>query len=193
MKIKKLILLILALSLIMMQTGCSSRNELGNLSVATGFLLEPQEKGFLLIADCADFSGQNSNEGANTKQITVTASNLKEAFDSLKAESELSLSCSRAKVLLLGNGFSDNRKKAIVAELFDTKAVPPDISVLEANFSSKQLRSYDNPGFSPTVSRQLEKEKNTKSCRLYQLINQQKNYSEIPVVTLSENGFYLQN
>ncbi len=190
---KKLILFFLSALLCGLQTGCAEKNELGNLSVVTGLFIEPQNTGYLLIADCAEFLKQGKDESIVTKQIIATASSLEEAVLSLKKESQLPLYFARAKVFIFGEGILDESKQGIIRELFDSRSVAADILVLQANFSSAQLLNKEDSSFGLPIERQLKKEQNSSDCKLYQLVKNQENSVKIPTVTLSENGFRFTN
>ena len=190
---KKLISLLLSVLLIGLQTGCVEKNELGNLSVVTGLFIEPQNAGYLLIADCAEFLEQGKEDSIVTKQMVVTASSLEEAVLSLTKESQLPLYFARAKVFLFGKGFLDESKQAIIQELFDSRFVAADILVLQANFSAAQLLKKEDSSFGLSIDRQLKKQRDSSGCKLYQLVKNQENSVKIPTVTLSENGFRFTN
>lgn len=188
--VKKLILLILLITISGIHTGCTKENELGNLSVVTGLFLGENQNRYILIADCMNFS--NEENGKESKSIRITASSLQKGFSSLKKESQTPLYFSRTKVLLLDKKISESKRDAVLEELLNCRIVPADISILKADFSEKKLLSEEGTSFGLTIDEQLNKNNDADFCKLYQLVKSDTEITnEIPTVSLSENGFYI--
>ncbi len=187
MRITKLIAVLFLFITVGIQSGCTPQNELGNLSVVTGFFLDTSSHEYILLADCRDFSKQTQSGNLQTKKICVTGKTLQELFQNLEAQSQAPLCIARAKVLLM-----KNPKNTLLQELFDLKILPSDISILQTDLSVDLLKKEEN-SFAPDIDTQLKKTKNFSSCKLYQLIKNPQNIARIPSVLLSENGFYLCN
>lgn len=188
--LKKLILLLLLITTSGIQTGCTKENELGNLSVVTGLFLGENQNRYIFIADCMNFSNEENEK--ESKVIQITASSLAEGFSSLQKESPTPLYFSRTKVLLLDKQFSHSKSDAVLEELLNCRIVPADISVLQADFSEKQLLSSEGASFGLTIDRQLKKDNIADFCKLYQLVkNNAETTHKIPKAALSENGFYI--
>ena len=192
MKYKLLISGIIFICVLLSATGCTNRKELGNLSVVTGFFLEQSSNGYLLIADCVDFSKQEHNKTLTTKPIVVTAPSLSEAFVKLNTQSETPLYFERAKIFVIGNVISKNSATEITEELFLKRNVRSDISLLQTKISSQTLFGNNYQPFGLPLDAQLKKESLSQESKLYQLIKDPKKIHLLPTVLLSENGFYLQ-
>lgn len=189
MRIGKLILLLLSVVIIGTQTGCTNHNELGNISIVTGFFLDRTHENFTLIADCTNFGEEDSKETSKTKPIRVTAPSLREAFFKLESQSESPLCYSRAKVLLLGNNVLNQSKETVFNELFSLQVLASDIAVLQADFSENKIIGDNYQPFGLQLDKQLHKNKNVPNNKLYQLIKNSEEIHDIPTVYHSENGF----
>ena len=187
---KKLLIWVLAGSILSMQTGCVQQDELGNISVVTGLFLEKHQKNYILIADCANVSEQKSGEMTKTQPIRVSAPSLEEAFFSLEKHSKTPLYLFRAKVLLLGKELQENLEGKWLEELFYLRMIPADISVLRADFTENDLFLKEDKSFGIPLTQWLRKEEYFLNCKLYQIIKNQENLQNIPTVSLSENGFF---
>ncbi len=192
MRYKPLLLGIIFAMILTLVTGCQSHNELGNLSIVTGFFLEQSSDGYLLVADCIDFLEQEHNSFPKTKPVTVTAPTLSEAFAKLSTQSETPLYFERAKIFVLGNSILESTATDIIKELFAKRIVRSDISLLQTKISSKTIYQDNFRPFGLPLDNQLKKENHSHKTKLYQLIKEPEKIRAIPTVFLSENGFYLQ-
>ncbi len=167
------------------QTGCTQQNELGTLSVVTGFFLESSPQGYSILADCLEFSGQAQNSNPQAKIIRTTATNLNELFKKLETQSQTPLYYSRAKVLLMKNPEIEELKV-----LFDMRILPADIFVLETDLPKEKFLQAEN-SFAVEIDAQVKKTADSQTFKLYQLIKNPSKSIEIPNVFVSDNGFYL--
>ncbi len=187
MKILKFFSISLLMLMLGIQTGCTQQNELGTLSVVTGFFLDCSQNSYNLLADCLEFSGQTQNGSFQTKKISVSGSTLNEAFQKLETQSQTPLYFSRAKVFLM-----KNPKKEELQALFDMKMLPADIFILQTDLTEKTFLEKEN-SFAVELDTQLKKTEGFHTCKLYQLIKTPNAPLEIPHVFVSENGFYLRH
>jgi len=186
MKLQKLLAICFLVVMLTIQTGCTPQNELGNLSVITGFYLDSSREEYILLADCLDFAGQSQNEGTKTKKIRVTGTTLDQTFAELQKQSQTPLCFSRAKVLLMKNPKTD-----VLQALFDLRILPSDILILKTDLTENELLETKENSFSLGIDTQLKTSIDSSQFKLYQLIKNPENNQEIPIVLLSENGFYL--
>ncbi len=193
MKLKKMLLWILLLGILGTQTSCSKQEELGQISVATGFFLDISHGNYILLADCTDFREQESGKQLQTKPLLVISPSFEEAFQELISQSEQPLYCARAKVFLLGKNLSEQSTKDITNTLFSSRLVRPDITVLRSDFTWEALKEKEYQPFGFPVDEQLKKQKNPVNSKLYQIIKNHQTLRNIPTVHLTENGFYLTN
>lgn len=187
---KKLLIWVLAGSILSIQTGCVQQDELGNISVVTGLFVEKHQKNYILIADCANVSDQKSGEMPQTQPIRVSAPSLEEAFSSLEKHSKMPLYLFRAKVLLLGKEIPKDSERKLLEELFYLRMIPADISVLRADFTENDFFLQENKSFGIPLTQWLHKKEYFLNCKLYQIIKNQEKLQNIPTVLLSENGFF---
>ena len=182
---------VLTVIILSMQTGCVKQNELGNIAIVTGLFLEKNQQDYILVADIADFSGEQNKEAILTQPIRVTAPSLEEAFSNLEKHSDMPLYLFRAKVLLLGKEIQKDLEVPLLEELFRLRKIPADIWVLQADFTENEFLSREDKSFGLPLSKRLKKEESLPDCKLYQIIKNQKEHRNIPTVLLSENGFFL--
>lgn len=191
MRIMKFFSILLLTVTLGMQSGCTPQNELGNLSVVTGYFLDGSRGEFLLVADCLDFSGQPQDGGLKTKKIHIRKASLEKAFAELKKQSQSPLCFSRAKVFLVSKTMLQQSENKILEELFHLRVLPSDIVILQTNLTAQTLTKENDSAFTLSLGSRLNNQEIFSSFQLYQLIKKPTNRTEIPTVFLSENGLYI--
>lgn len=167
-------------------SGCSSREELGNVTVITGFFLDyqPKEKQYFLLAEMADFSDYEKTSSLSAKWLEASGKSVKEVFSALQKKATKELCFSHAEVLLFGKNIKQSA--LLLEELMQEPALNRDIVLALTDATFEAIKEEASPPVCKTVSERLTKENTTQTAKLYQLYQKNDAFRLLPKISIKE-------
>lgn len=167
-------------------SGCSSREELGNVTVITGFFLDyqPEEKRYFLLAEMADFSDYEKTSSLSAKWLEASGKSVGEAFSALQKKATKELCFSHADVLLFGKNIKQSAP--FLEELIQESVLNRDIVLALTDASFDEIKEEASPPICKTVSEKLKKEETMQNAKLYQLYQKNDAFRLLPKISIKE-------
>ncbi len=189
-KFCRMLCLLSALFVCFFATGCSNREELGNVSVITGFVLDfsPTEQAYFLLAEMADFSGYEKSSSLSTKWLKAKGKSVSEVFWNLHKNAAKPLYVSHAKITLLGKGVQQGSIRQVIDFLMNQPDINPDLLIAMTDTPLEQLEQTEEKAICKTMYESMEKDGIPRNAKLYQLFQTKENAFSLPKVSFSENG-----
>lgn len=167
-------------------TGCSPREEAGNLAVVTGIYVDYsiENSTYAILAEIADFSGYEKTSTLSAKWLKANGNTLSDAIFQLKKTSPDPLYFSHAKLLLLGKGFQAVSPKSTLIFFLNEPGINSDILVCLANMTEEELMHRSEDTISGKIFQTIQREYNTENCRLYRLFGKEALPFFLPEISL---------
>ncbi|MBP3448654.1 MAG: hypothetical protein J6K51_06520 [Clostridia bacterium] len=170
---------------VLFTTGCSPREEVGNLAIVTGIFLNysPESNTYQILAEIGDFSEYEQSSTVSAKWVKSSGETLFGAFFNLEKTAPVPLYFSHAKMLLLGNGFQTVSTRHAVEFFLNSPQIHSDILVCATTLSEDVLQKFSEKTVFKTFYEIVSKDYATNSCQLFRLYNKETEAFFLPEIT----------